>query len=87
MINGNELQWLERCEANMGRTRGLHEEQKVTQEQGITVGFSLNQVQCSLAPSSDEALKREIALAEKISGKEAVRRARNTTRTIMIGRK
>ena len=86
-MNGNERMWLDRHEANMGRTRGLHEEQKVTQEQGITVGFSLNQVQCGLAPSSDEALEREIALAKKISGRKAIRRARATTKTILIGRK
>lgn len=117
MINGNEMSWLDNHEANMGRTRGLHEEQRVTQEQGIRTGFSLNQVQCNLAPSSTNAIMREVEAArkrekqileerkarqeaqkhlddlvkkldqEKISGKEAIKRARNTTRTIMVGSK
>ena len=65
MINGNEQMWLNRHEANMGRTRGLHEEQRVTQEAGISVGFSLNQVQSRLAPCSDRALKRLIRKAKE----------------------
>ena len=84
-MNGIEEMWLDRHETNMGRTKGLHEEQKVTQEQGITVGFSLNHVQCNLAPSSDEALKREVQIAKKISGRRAIQKARRTT--IKIGRK
>lgn len=86
-MTGTEQMWLNRHEANMGRTKGLHEEQKVTQEQGITVGFSLNHVQCSLAPCSDDALKREVEIAKKISGRKALQRARRTNTNIKTGRK
>ena len=45
---------------NLGRTIGLVEEQKASQEAGISIGFGKRGIECHLPPSDNRALRRLI---------------------------
>lgn len=52
--------FLQRLNDNLGRTVGLIEEQKASQEAGIRIGFGQRSIECHLPPSDDAAILRLI---------------------------
>ena len=71
-MNDTDNPYLQRQIDNLGRTIGLHEEQRASQEQGIRIGFRA-ELEPRLPPSDDAAMKR------------LIKRVQRKQRTIKVG--